>query len=76
MKTKLLSLILLVPILLSGCDLFDKGDVEKTYDDVDQLALFPLEDNNNLGINVTSTTIQVQLITADGLAKSDVFSCI
>jgi len=72
MKTKLLSLILLVPILLSGCDLFDEGDVEKTYDDVDQIALFPLEDNNNLGINVTSTTIQVQLITADGLAKSDV----
>lgn len=73
MKNKIFSLILLIPILFTGCDnLFDKGDVEKSYEGPDQIAFFPLEDNNNLGVNVTSTTIEVQLISEDGLAKSDI----
>ncbi|MEQ9264931.1 MAG: hypothetical protein RLN81_06910 [Balneolaceae bacterium] len=73
MKNKIFSLLLLIPVLFVGCDdLFDKGDVEKTYDGPDQLAFFPLEDNNNLSATNTSTTIQVQLISADGVASSDI----
>ncbi|RNC84627.1 MAG: hypothetical protein ED557_06515 [Balneola sp.] len=73
MKFKKLAYILLFPALLVGCDsLFDKGDVENTYDGPDQVGFFPLQDSNNLGCNVTSTTIQVQLISSDGTASSDV----
>lgn len=73
MKNKIFSLLLLIPVLFVGCDdLFDKGDVEKTYDGPDQLAFFPLEDNNNLSATNNSTTIQVQLISKDGVASSDI----
>lgn len=73
MKNKIFSLLLLIPVLFVGCDdLFDKGDVEKTYDGPDQLAFFPLEDNNNLSATNNSTTIQVQLISKDGTASSDI----
>lgn len=73
MKFKKLAYILLFPALLVGCDsLFDKGDVEKTYDGPDQVGLFPLQDSNNLGCNVQSTTIQLQLISSNGVAASDV----
>ncbi len=73
MKFKKLAYILLFPALLVGCDsLFDKGDVEKSYDGPDQVGLFPLQDSNNLGCNVQSTTIQLQLISSNGVAASDV----
>lgn len=73
MKNRIVLLGLILPMLVIGCDsLFDKGDVEKTYDGPDQVGFFPLEDNNNLGCAVQSTTIQVQLISSNGTARSAV----
>ncbi len=63
MKKRILVALLILPTLLIGCDsLFDKGDVEKTYDGPDQIGLFPLEDNNDLSNGDTGTSIEVQLI--------------
>lgn len=70
MKKKILIALFLLPVLLVGCDdLFDKGDVEKTYDGADQIGLFPLEDNNDLSAGATSTTIEVQLIAKKQLSS-------
>lgn len=55
---------------LTGCDdLFDKGDVEKTYEGPDQVAFADLESTAAEG---TDVPMEVQLITADGLATSDI----
>lgn len=61
-----------MPLLVAGgCDsLFDKGDVDKVYTGPDQVAFYPLESNNNVGINVTSTVLEVQYIATDELSTS------
>lgn len=66
---------LLLPLVLfslvfTGCDdLFSTGDTELTYEGPDQVAFFPLQTIADEG---TTATIEVQLITAEGLATSDV----
>lgn len=72
MKNKILSLFLIVPLIMGACDTFDKGDVEKVYDGPDQVALFPVQDVTNIGCNAQSTSVEVQYISASGLASSDV----
>jgi hypothetical protein len=61
MKIKLI-ILLVLPLLLTGClnDLFDKGDVEKTYDGPTVVGFFPLQREATLASGATS--IQVQLI--------------
>ena len=60
MKTKILSLVLVLPLLLTGCDsLFDKGDVEKVWEG-EQVGFFPL--SNGTDLSDGGTTIEVQLI--------------
>lgn len=72
MKNRIYMFILLMPLLVAGgCDsLFDKGDVEKVYDGPDQVAFFPLEDNNSVSLSNTSTTLEIQYIATDELATS------
>lgn len=73
MKNRIVILGLILPMLVIGCDsLFDKGDVEKTYEGPDQVELFRLLSNNDLGCSVQSTSITVQLISENGVASSDV----
>lgn len=62
MKIKLI-ILLVLPLLLTGClnDLFDKGDVEKTYDGPTVVGFFPLQREARL-TNTTTTSVQVQLI--------------
>jgi hypothetical protein len=74
MKTRLLSLVLLLPLLFTGCDnLFDEGDKEKTYDGPNQVAFFPLEENYDLNSGTTTAMVEVQLITGSSSgAGSDV----
>lgn len=61
MKIKLI-ILLVLPLLLTGClnDLFDKGDVEKTYDGPTVVGFFPLQREATLASGATS--VQVQLI--------------
>jgi hypothetical protein len=60
MKIKLL-ILAMIPLLFAGCDdLFDKGDVEKTYDGPPQVGLFPLQQEVSEISGVA--TIEVQLI--------------
>jgi hypothetical protein len=60
MKKKLIVLLVL-PLLLSGCnDLFDKGDVEKSYDGPPVVGFFPLQQEASIANN--TATVQVQLI--------------
>ena len=69
MKSKLLVLALL-PFLTLGCsDLFDKGDVEKSYDGPDVVAFADLESEVDEGDDLT---VEVQFISSKGLANSDV----
>lgn len=72
MKNRIYMFILLMPFLAAGgCDsLFSKGDVEKVYDGPDQVAFFPLEDNNRVTQSNTSTTLEIQYIATDELATS------
>jgi len=57
---------------MGACDVFDKGDAEAVYEGPDQVALFPNQDVSNAGCAVQSTSVEVQLISANGLASSDV----
>jgi hypothetical protein len=61
MKIKLI-ILLVLPLLLTGClnDLFDKGDVEKTYDGPTVVGFFPLQREATLASG--ATFVQVQLI--------------
>ncbi|MEO9884924.1 MAG: hypothetical protein ABJR05_11990 [Balneola sp.] len=72
MKKRTLIALFLIPVLAIGCDsLFDKGDVEKTYDGPNQLAFGVLEENNNLGCSNMATTVELQLLSKNGVASSD-----
>lgn len=54
---------------LTGCnDLFDKGDTEKAYNGPDVVAFKPLSSEVSEG---SSTTIEVQFISSEGLTSSD-----
>lgn len=70
MKYKLIVLAVL-PLLISGClnDLFDEGATQQAYDGPDVVAFFPLESEVDEG---DSMTMEVQFISRDGLAQSDV----
>jgi hypothetical protein len=59
---KTLIILVMLPLFLTGClnDLFDKGDVEKTYDGPTVVAFFPLLREVTLAAG--STFVQVQLI--------------
>lgn len=64
---------------LTGCnDLFDKGDTEKSYDGPDVVEFKPLQMEIPIEIQQDGThsgavrEIDVQLISANGLATSDV----
>ncbi|MDZ7807934.1 MAG: Calx-beta domain-containing protein [Gracilimonas sp.] len=60
MKLKLL-IALLIPLLFISCDsLFDKGDVEKTYDGPAQVEFTPLQ--QEVSEIAGSTTVNLQLI--------------
>src|SRR6056297_137474 len=62
--------VFLLPLLFMGCDdLFDKGDVEKSYDGPDVVAFADLQSTVNEG---SSLTVEIQLISSQGLANSDV----
>lgn len=62
MKIKIFIPVLLLPLLFAGCDdMFDKGDVEKTYDGPDVVEFFPLEQEVDIAEDATAT-IAVQLI--------------
>ena len=62
--------VLLLPLLFMGCDdLFDKGEVEKAYDGPDVVAFADLQSTVNEG---SSLTVEVQFISSQGLANSDV----
>lgn len=62
--------VLLLPLLFMGCnDLFDKGDVEKAYDGPDVVAFADLQSEVTEG---NSLTVEVQFISSQGLANSDV----
>ena len=62
--------VLLLPLLFMGCDdLFDKGDVEKSYDGPDVVAFADLQSTVNEG---SSLTVEIQFISSQGLANSDV----
>lgn len=62
--------VVLFSLVFTGCDsLFPEGDVEKSYDGPDVVAFRPLESNASEGTNVT---IEVQYISSDGLASSDI----
>lgn len=64
MKIKILLISMLLPLLFIGCDdLFDKGEVEKTYDGPDVVEFFPLQQEVDLAEDATAT-IAVQLIGA------------
>ena len=64
MKNKILSIVLLVPLLLTGCDsLFDEGDVRKIYDGPDQVEFFPLQDNVSAAGGTVE--VEVQLISSN-----------
>src|SRR5690625_5486253 len=53
-----------IPFLLLGCnDLFDKGDVEKSYDGPPIVGFFPLQAEANLSDG--SISIEVQLIAKE-----------
>ena len=59
-KSSILLLVVL-PMMIMGCDtLFDKGDVEKSYDGPTQVAFFPLERQTR--VVQGGTTVDVQLI--------------
>jgi hypothetical protein len=59
-----------IPLLFAGCDdLFDKGDTDKAYDGPDQVAWNELEAEITEG---ESYTLEVQFISSEGLAPSDV----
>ncbi len=62
--------VFLLPLLFMGCDdLFDKGDVEKSYDGPDVVAFADLQSTVNEG---SSLTVEVQFISSQGLANSDI----
>jgi len=62
--------VLLLPLLFMGCDdLFDKGDVEKSYDGPDVVAFADLQSEVTEG---TSLTVDIQFISSQGLANSDI----
>lgn len=62
--------VLLLPLLFMGCDdLFDKGDVEKAYDGPDVVAFADLQSTVNEG---SSLTVEIQFISSQGLANSDI----
>lgn len=72
---KLLKNILLLFVVssfaLTGCDdMFDKGDVEKAYDGPDVVGFKPLQATATEG--GSDVTIEVQLISSEGLASSDI----
>lgn len=71
MKKKLIVLLVL-PLLLSGClnDLFDKGDVEKSYDGPPVVGFFPLQQEASIANN--TATVQVQLIGEQRSSNLDV----
>ena len=60
----------LLAFVLTGCDdLFDKGDVEKGYEGPDTVGFSSLNNTANEG---TDVPMEVQLISENGLAQSDV----
>lgn len=62
--------VLMFPLLLTGCsDMFDKGDVDKSYDGPDVVGFSDLQSTVDEG---TETTVEVQLISSNGVADSDV----
>lgn len=66
--------LVLFSLVFTGCDdLFSIGDTEKVYDGPDQVAFYPLQTIADEG---TTVEIEVQLITANGLATSDVSTSI
>ena len=69
--TKHIFLLFVVSSLaLTGCnDLFKKGDVEKAYEGPDVVGFKPLQTTVNEG--GSDATIEVQLISSQGLASSD-----
>lgn len=63
-------MLFLCSLSLTGCnDLFDIGDTEKTYSGPDVVAFKPLQAEVTEG---SSLTMEVQLISANGLASSDI----
>lgn len=59
----------LLPLVFGGCDtLFDKGDVEKSYDGPDIIGFKPLEVEVDEG---SSQTMTIQLISSNGIAGGD-----
>lgn len=66
---KYILILVLLPFVFGGCDsLFDKGDVEKTYEGPDTIGFKPLNIEVDEG---DSQAIEVQLISANGVADSD-----
>lgn len=66
----ILILAVLSPLVLAGCDdLFDKGHTERAYDGPDRIGLFPETAESEEG---SSVEIEVQYISSQGLANSDV----
>lgn len=61
---------LMFPMLLAGCnDIFDQGDVEKAYEGPDVVGFSDLQSTVTEG---SSRTVEVQLISSNGVATSDV----
>lgn len=57
-------------LLLTGCDdLFDPGHTDRTYDGPDQVAFGTLNNEINEG---ETQTLEVQIITSEGVASSDI----
>lgn len=71
MMSKLL-LIALIPLMLVSCDsIFDKGDVERSYDGPPVVAFFPLE--TTARVNNPDVSLEVQLIAPQRETSLDVF---
>lgn len=66
----ILLLAVVFPLVFAGCnDLFDKGDTEKAYEGPDVVEIKPQQSEVEEG--GSSLTLDVQLISSEGLASSD-----